>query len=197
MVNVGKVIPGYAEIGRLRKSIGSYKIKPAAKEGVPLRNTQYSPVSNSRTFLAWQRITSGEVQVDADSILKLNNGDLNAFIYAKEENEVIPGALLLPKDQLTQEVHETLRKMVAAAGKDLNQYSPWIVLLPGLEVNGESTVCFDLSMTGASPEEFGAFVGDRGDTVPDVVALLKQNGNPVLFVNPYYQSPGSLGSQQS
>lgn len=195
MVNVGKVIPRYVEIGTLKGKIGSCEIKPANQGGLPLRFIQYTPISDSQTFLSWQRITSGkDVQVAADSILKLNHDHLHAFIYANEEGKVVPGALLLQKEQLTPEVRDALGKMVEEAKKDFERYSSWIVLLPGLEVNGKSAPCFDLPMTGLSPEKFGALAVDEDETAADVVALFKQSGSNILFVNPYYQSSSSPGS---
>jgi len=197
MIYLGKVIPGYAEIGVLRKRIGNCNIKSkSAGEGsVPLRCTQYSPISESRTFLSWQRITSGgEIQVSPDSTLQLNDGYLHTFIHPEDDG---PGALLLLKEQITEEVRGTLRKMVAAAGKDLDQGSPWVVLLPGLEVSGKSAICFDISMTGASDEKFRAFIGERRGRASDITTLLKQRKNPVLFINPYYLSPAFLGYLKS
>lgn len=192
MVNVGRVIPIYTPIGKLKGRLGSHHLTPKGKGSLPLGLAQYSPLTNPQVSFSWQRINEAkDLEVSPDSILQLDDSILHALITPKHPE---PGALLVQKDQLTPEVRETLAKMVRAAGKDLDQYASSIILLPFLEVDGKSAACFDLAMTGTDQAEVEDFVAD---TINEFITQLRQSGNKTLFINPYYQSRGFLGSQRS
>lgn len=76
-------------------------------------------------------------------------------------------------------MNKTLKQLVPA----LEQYSPWMFLLPYISRDGKNAGFFTLPMTGAGPQETADFTSQLDENIK----LFERGGDSVLFINFYHQ----------
>lgn len=138
MIYISKI---RGDIGvRLPGRIGPYNLSPSHEATLPLRIPLYSE-PNSSFHDNWKTVTaSPEYRADPQAVERLQEATIRSIILPK--NGGGPGALLVHKEQLSKNVLETLRRIVAICGRNLDQAPDYLVLLPHLDKNGRTAACF-------------------------------------------------------
>jgi hypothetical protein len=174
MGNLGRLVPRFIEVGELPARLGRYQIAPAGQTQLPLRYIQYG-TEKGQVFFAWQTIKREGLEVAPDSVLRIDGNMLKTILLPGDGR---PGALLVLKEQLTDELIETVRPIGEELSPDFNSICRWLVLCSNIiDDQGVAVTGFQLSAEDLGAEEVEAVTKYLRQ---EIAGLMKEQGGKIF-----------------